>query len=252
VIPVGPVHEGPAPTKGSGKHCVITVGINVPIPPGHPHAPPRDFSRGILRLKRDLARVKFTGGFVFWDQQYPTDSPSHHEVPFAFKPFAFCEARSMGYKLVLWLDATMQIKRSIEPLFDFIEHDGYLIFRENHTVGEYCKDDALAPLKITREDSFRLLSCWACAVGLNLNDPRSIEFLRQWLERATDGITFPGPKWSGVRGWPATASQDPRVKGHRHDQTAASVIALKLGMNNWKSNQVFDTFLKNDRAFVRQ
>jgi hypothetical protein len=76
--------------------------------------------------------------------------------------------------------------------------------------------------------------------------------LQQWKERARDGVTFPGPKWSGVFGWPRTASQDPRVKGHRYDQTAASVIALKLGMDQWKSKSLFYEFFECERSFVRR
>ncbi len=68
-----------------------------------------------------------------------------------------------------------------------------------------------------------------------------------------DNITFPDPtKWSGVFGWPRTGSQDPRVKRHRHDQTAAGVIALKLGMDQWKPKQFFDEFFEIERSFVRK
>ena len=94
--------------------------------------------------------------------------------------------------------------------------------------------------------------CWACVVGLNLGNPRSSEFLRRWKSLASDGKTFKGPKWSGVRGHPQTASKDPRVMGHRHDQTAASAIALKLGMEGWKSKSFFGWFFENDRESVRK
>ena len=132
---------------------------------------------------------------------------------------------------MLWLDAGIRIRRSLDPLFESIQRRGYLFFPERHSVGEYCKDDALGPLGITREESFAIPSCWAAVMGLDFESPKAVEFLRQWKERAADGVTFPGPKWSGVNGWPLTASKDPRVKGHRHDQTAASVIAHRLGMN---------------------
>ncbi|HXX80931.1 MAG TPA: hypothetical protein VEI46_05235, partial [Thermodesulfovibrionales bacterium] len=165
--------------------------------------------------------------------------------------FCFYEAHKLGYQLILWMDASLIIKHPIEPLFELIERDGYLIFREDHSVGKYCKDEALNPLGITREESFSMPSCFAGLLGLNLADQRSMEFLRQWKERACDGITFAGPKWSGVQGCPQTASQDPRVHGHRHDQTAASVIALKLGMDRWKSKKLFHEFFELDRVFVR-
>ena len=234
------------------RRCVISLGINGPRPLDHPEALFQDFPRGIARIKEDLIRHAFPGDFIFWDKHYPEGSPIHQQTPWAFKPVCFYEAQKRGYHLVLWLDASIKIKRPLEPLFELMRQDGYLIFQEDHSVGEYCKDDALKPLGIMREESFTLPCCWSSVLGLDLNNQRSAEFLRQWKERAVDGITFPGPKWSGVFGWRRTASQDPRVKGHRHDQTAASVIALRLGMDQWKSKPLFNEFFECDRSFVKR
>jgi hypothetical protein len=233
------------------RKCVISLGVNGPIPLDHPEVLFQDYSRGLSRIRQDLARVQFQGDYLCWDQRYPEGTPIQQEAHGAFKPFCFDEARKSGYQLVLWMDASIKIKDSVEPLFEYIRQDGYLIFREFHTVGEYCKDGALEPLGISREESFEMPSCRSGVLGLDLSCETSIEFLRQWKERATDGVTFPGPKWSGVFGWPMTASQDPRVKGHRYDQTAASVIAIKLGMNKWKSEEIFDQYLDVDRGYVR-
>jgi len=233
------------------RRCVISLGINGPPPPGHPKVLFQDFSRGIQRIKEALTKYHFKGEFISWENLYPEGSPTHQQVPFAFKPFCFYEALKRGYQLILWMDSSILIKQPIEPLFELIERDGYLIFQEDHSVGQFCKDDALEPLGITREESFTMPSCWSCVIGLNLADPRSLEFLRQWKERAGDELTSLGPKWSGVRGWPRTASQDPRVNGHR-TQTVASVIALKLGMDKWQSKKLFHEFFEADRVFVRR
>ena len=232
--------------------CVISFGINGPPPSGHPKVLFQDFPRGIRRIRENLKKYHFTGDVISWEKLYPKGSPTQQQVPYAFKPFCFYEAHTSGYQLILWMDASILIKQPIEPLFELMKQDGYLIFQEDHSVGQFCKDDALEPLGITREESFSMPSCWASVIGLNLSDQRSIEFLRQWKERASDGITFIGPKWSGVRGWPRTASQNPRVYGHRYDQTAASVIALKLGMDRWKTKEQFHEFFEDDRVYVRR
>jgi len=232
--------------------CVISLGVNSPQPAEQPKALFQDFSRGLARIRKDLIRFNFRGDFIAWDQNYPEGSPTHQKIIYAFKPFCFLEAKKKGYQLVLWMDASIKIKQPIEPLFELMRDEGFVIFRGNHSVGEYCKDDALKPLGITREESFQLPSCWACVLGLDLSNQRAVEFLRSWKEMAADRVIFSGPKWSGVRGWPMTASKDPRVKGHRYDQTAASVIALHLGMDGWKSKEEFNQFFECDRAFVRQ
>lgn len=232
--------------------CVISLGVNSRTPPGHPDATYQDYSRGIARIRDGLRRAGYQGEFLAWDQEYPDGSPTQQEAHYAFKPFCFAAAQTQGHRLVLWLDSGIRIRRSLDPLFESIQRKSYLFFPAQHSVGEFCKDDALAPLGITREESFLIPSCWAAAMGLDLESPKAVDFLRQWKERAADGVTFPGPKWSGVKGWPRKASGDPRVKGHRHDQTAASVIAHQLGMNDWESLELFDRYLETDPGFVRQ
>lgn len=233
-------------------NCVISLGVDSRSPSGHPDATFQDYSRGIARIRDGLSKVGYGGAFLAWDQCYPDGSPTSEEAFGGFKAFCFAEARAQGYRLVLWLDAAIRVFRSLDPLFESIRRRGYLFLPEQHSVGEFCKDDALAPLGITREESFAIPSCRSTVIGLDSASPQAAEFLRQWKERATDGVTFPGPKWSGVYGWPRTASQDPRVKGHRHDQTAASVIAHRLGMTDWESWDLFDRCLATDPGFVRR
>lgn len=233
------------------KKCCVSLGVNSPSPPNHPSPIFQDFSRGLRRIQEDLDATGFTGGKVFWDQCYPKGCPLQKEAHGAFKPFCFYEAFLKGYEVILWLDASIKIVAPLDPLFSLIEKDGYLIFNEYHSLGEYCKDEALVTLGIEREESFNLPCCWSCVLGLDLRHERSKIFLQEWKNKALDGISFPGPKWSGVFGWPKVASSDDRVKGHRHDQTVASALAIKLNMNKWKNKLFFSHFFRNEREFVR-
>jgi hypothetical protein len=244
---------GPRVTIGS-RHdrCVVSLGINAPGPANHPEILYQDFPRGIARLSQGLLVHGYDGDMMAWEHEYPAGSPSVRDGRCAFKPFCFREAGQRGYRTVLWCDSSIVVRRSIEPLLESIERDGYLLFQERHSVGEYCKDEALATLGITREESFSIPSCWACVLGLDLSNVTSRRFLEEWTRLASGGVTFPGPKWSGIRGWPRTASADPRVKGHRSDQNAASVLAMRLGMSEWKTRDMFFDFFHNDRLLVRR
>lgn len=233
------------------KKCCISLGVNSQSPANHPAPIFQDFSRGLERIKTDLKSLGFDGDVIVWDQCYPKGCPEQKEAHGAFKPFCFNEAYAQGYDIILWMDASIKILSSINLLFNLIEKDGYLIFREDHSIGEYCKDEALATLGLTREESFNLPCCWSCVLGLDLRKATSQAFLHEWTQKALDGISFPGPKWSGILGWPKIASDDERVKGHRHDQTVASAIALKLNMNKWHSKSFFNMFFRNERDFVR-
>jgi hypothetical protein len=234
------------------RACVISLGINGPIPDDHPKVLFQAFPSGLKRIHQDLILHGFKGDFIFWDEKYPNGAPLQADVHGAFKPFCFLEAIAAGYSTILWFDASIRVLMPIEPLLESINDNGYLIFEAPETVGEYCADSALGPLGITREQSFKMRSCWSCVLGLDLRTDRAKEFLNRWKACALDGITFRGPKWSGVRGWPMSASTDERVRGHRYDQTAASVIAMQLGMNKWCSRTVFDQYFKNDRLSVRR
>jgi hypothetical protein len=122
---------------------------------------------------------------------------------------------------------------------------------ERHSVGAHCRDEALVPLGITREESFEIPSAWGCVIGLDLESVRSCRFLDDWAALAADRVTFTRPKWSGVRGYPRTASADPRINGHR-SQSAMSVLALRHGMDRWHTKSQFSAYFRADRQFVRQ
>ena len=160
----------------------------------------RDFSKGLARIRGRLQETRFDGDFLSWDTEYPAGCPPHAAAPFAFKPHCFAHARALGYEQVLWVDAAARIKRPLDAVFEIIERTGYLIVDGINPLGRYCRDAALAPLGLSREESFTLKSCWAAIIGLNFKDPRCREFLSLWLQAAGDGITFVGPKWSGVKG----------------------------------------------------
>jgi hypothetical protein len=231
---------------GSGGRAIVTLGIPGKLPDSHPQVT-RDFAAAIERQLHSLRCHAFEGTWLAWQTDLPGGSPSHVEAPFGFKPFCFMEAVRRGYTTVLWMDAAVVPVASLDPLFRQIEERGFLFFEEDHSVGEFCSDAALHTLGLKREMSFELRSCWACVIGLDLNQSLPRRFLEEWARLAMDGKTFAGPKWSGVKGFPLTASDNPRVKGHRHDQTVASVLAHRLGLTPWWTKLEFARVFHNDR-----
>ncbi len=230
----------------SRSRCIITLGISDAQPSDHPQRK-RDFAPGIERMRTTLAAQGYDGGFMAWEREFPDGCPPHRQVPFAFKPYCFCEARAKGYRTILWMDASVCILQPLDRLFEWIEAKGYLLAQGTHSLGEYCSDASLPGLGLSREESFSIPCCSASVLGLDLGQAGAARFLEEWRAAADDGVTFHGPKWSGVRGWPATASTDPRVHGHRHDQSAASAIAWRHGMREWISLGELGLYLDNRR-----
>jgi hypothetical protein len=212
------------------RRCVISLATET--------AP---FPRALRRLERSIRRVGFRGDIVLWPPgSYPRGCPQHADVPFGFKPFCFAEARQRGYDLVLWLDARCLAIRSLDPIFDQIAGRGWVLFRNRtYALGEWASDLALELLGLSREQALTIPEVNGAAVGLDLTNSVALDFLERWHEIAKDGRAFRGieqPLRSRAeyldvkknRG--GKASGDPRVRGHRHDQTVAGILAHRLAM----------------------
>jgi hypothetical protein len=201
----------------------------------------RWFPEGLARLARSLDRVGFAGERRFWRPgTFPDGCPSQWESPFAFKPFCFAEAKADGLRYALWLDSGCMAIRSLDRIFEQIASRGYVLFRnKDFRVGEWSADTALEVLGLDRELAMELPEVNACAMGLDLHSPIGDEFLSNWHAAAREGTAFRGrlapytsrDEYDSVR-WnvDGCASPDPRVRGHRHDQTVAGILAYRLGM----------------------
>jgi hypothetical protein len=179
-----------------------------------------------LSQQERLQRLIPNEQLMFW-REFPAGWPTHGETPYAFKAFAIREAEEKGFGTILWMDSSVVPLRPLEPLWNLIERQGYW-FSNNppHNCGEWTCDSALAPLGITREEAFGIPHVIATAFGLDFGHAVAREFFNRFLESAVRGSAFRGP-WNNDDG---AASKDPRVRGHRHDQTVASILAYRLGM----------------------
>jgi hypothetical protein len=130
--------------------------------------------------------------------------------------------------------------RPLDRLFAKIARDGYLLFRNwRFIAGEWAGDAALERFGMTRDEAMGIPEVNACALGLDFGHPTGAAFLEQWLGEARRGTAFRGTddpiagaddfkavKWNRRQ----RVSADPRVRGHRHDQTVAGLLAYRLGM----------------------
>jgi hypothetical protein len=204
---------------------------------------------GQARLRSQIADADF----LAWTEEMPPASPSHQDTPFAFKTFALAEARRRGYHLALWADSSILPTGPLPELWAHIEREGYWFPNNGWNTGQWCAEAALAPLGIGREESFGIPHLAATAMGFNLHNTRTLQFVYLWLDHARDGRAFRGP----VRNDGGEASPDARVLGHRWDQTVASVLAWRLGMTftdppkffAYKGGETAQTLLVADGAY---
>jgi len=184
--------------------------------------------------------------YLVFRDRLPPNSPSHQEKPYGFKPWALEEARVRDYELVLWADASILPVRSLEPLWARIEQQGYWFSANGYSNYEWTADDAYPdlfrwpyksvlqqrdgkPERVGDIESCRRLNrqiqhVVATTFGLSLRHDMGRYFLREYIELAQSDA-FKGP-WKNT---PQTPCGPADVRGHRHDQTAASVIAWRMG-----------------------
>jgi hypothetical protein len=156
-------------------------------------------------------------------------------TPYCAKPFALAAAMMSGADIAILLDASFYAVRDIQPMITHIARNGYYLCKNGYKVGEWCSDRAVPRLGMTREKLMEMEECSSYAVGLNFADGRCVELLHRWCGFASDRLTFPGPHTNLLengrnRGF---VSRERGVRGHRHDQTALSVIANLMEMTNW-------------------
>lgn len=182
----------------------------------------------------------------------PKGSPSHQDVPYAFKAYALKEAERCNVWTLLWCDACILPVKMLGPLLDRIERDGYWMCRNGFKNSEWTADSAypdLFPEYLTEDARLvnaRIEHVVATAFGISLAHERGCAFLNEYYRLASETKAFCGP-WTN-----APLDTDSRVftaavhpcgpvttHGHRHDQTAASVIAWRLGFELTSAPDIF-------------
>ncbi len=175
---------------------------------------------------------------------HKSDDPKHHSdgkvSPYAFKAYAIKRAIEEGYENIIWMDSAVYPTKSIDDFISHIEKNGYIFFDNiGFTIGDYTSDACLKNFSWSREKSFNHPMIMACIMGLSTKSTEAMLFFKSYLSAANDQISFPG-SWHNHNG---EVSSDMRCKGHRHDQSAASIIIADL---NLKITNAQDTFFAYD------
>ena len=221
--------------------------------------------RGQNRLHKRLHEMG--ENLVLWTNQLPPCSPPHRlhgafagtqekNIPYAFKAYALVEAAKQ-YDTLLWADACILPVQPLGSLWERIERDGYWISRQGYNNYEWTADSACKDLfpecgnfdgdydyTHAREINRTIPHVVATSFGFSVKHPQGRAFLSEYYRLASTTRAFCGP-WSNanvsgaVAGFRTAPCGPPDVWGHRHDQTAASVIAWRLGFELTSPPEVF-------------
>lgn len=191
------------------------------------------YVQNLSRLSESL-RNNFDGDFLGFIGEASIGAPKHEDNPYAFKIYAFQKAIEAGYTQILWLDSSCFAIKNVQPIFDEMENNGYIMQEAGHYAGNWANDRCLKYFGVTRDMAMEML-CYGNAgfLGLNFEYPTPRIFFDRWSESMKAGI-FQGA-WTNEDN---SESEDERCRGHRHDMACGSIIANQLGMvyksgNEW-------------------
>lgn len=206
------------------------------------------YRRGMMRLAGEVERQELATMLTY--EHEPEGCPTHQERPYAFKAWAMMDAARRNYTTLLWCDACILPIRDMEPLFQRIERDGVWLSRNGWNNYEWTADSAyplLFPkvsIEEARETNRKIPHVVATAFGVNTQHPKGRIFLAEY-SRLAQTSAFCGP-WANtalvvetMRGGLPEPCGPIDVRGHRHDQTAASVLAWRLDVPLTDPPEVF-------------
>lgn len=170
------------------------------------------YTKGQQRLQRSIQQFSPNIPFLSWKSESELQAPLHRTNPYAFKVYAFYKAIALGYDTIFWMDASCYLVKDVNPLFQLIEKEGYFMENAAHWCGRWINDHAKAYFNIPDETLNTMPMFMAGCFGISAYSQTAMTFLDEW-RLAMEAGTFKGD-WSN----------------HRHDMTAGSITANKLGM----------------------
>ena len=192
------------------------------------------YCRGQQRLREALAAADEP--FRMWSEM-PRGCPPHEQMPYAFKAYAMEEARQTGAELIMWLDASILPIRDLEPIWLYTKQHGVWLSKNWWNNYVWTADAAYGELfpefdiATAREVNKTMWHVAGTAFCVDVTHPAGKELLNGYIALAC-GRAFAGPWWNKAypdyrnRGG-AEVCGPPDVLGHRHDQTALSVLAWR-------------------------
>lgn len=208
-----------------------------------------NYIKAMLRLELSLKQVGFESYVEIFKgiNDYAHISSPFHKgsldaIPYAFKAYSIQKSIDEGARFILWCDSVVYATKSIEPIFKHIEEHGYLFFDNiGFSIGDYTSDACLEKWGMTRQEAFESKMIAACVMGFDIENQQAKEFLNKYIAAASDGISYYG-SWTNEN---LQASNDMRVKGHRHDQSVASIIIKQMGLKITNSQSTYFAYAEH-------
>ena len=179
-----------------------------------------NYYKAIARLGASLQN-NFNGTFIAYVDESSVGAPLHTENPYAFKVYCFRKALEAGYTKILYLDSSVYAIKNVQPAFDLITRDGYLMQEAGQYIERWCNDETKRYFNWPHPgEEYDVMYGNAGMLGLDFNTDIARTFFKEWDKAMQYGF-FKG-SWAD----------------HRHDMTCGSIIANRLGMKFQKGDEI--------------
>lgn len=171
-----------------------------------------NYYRGLARLNMSLSEF-WQGRFIGFTDEFSIGAPLHTDNPYAFKLYAFKRALAQGYRKILYVDASVWAVRNIQPVFDTLDRESFVMQESGHYIRRWCNQHTLDYFKHKREDfGDAVMYGNAGMLGLDFDKIECQTFFHRWFESMQNDC-FKG-SWDD----------------HRHDMVCGSIIAWEMGL----------------------
>ena len=153
----------------------------------------KNYAHGIERLVDCLKKVGYKGHLLYRIGGWPGTSKGsllYFNVPYSFKVFFLDEARDLGYKKVLWLDASMCPEESLSPVFKWIEDGGFVFWTGTIPFSRTVSNYLIEGMNVSADERKNIQRYASGVIGLNFTMKMPNRVLDAWLNAVALKIPF--------------------------------------------------------------
>lgn len=176
-----------------------------------------EYLKQMDRLQKSILSIYSEANLLFFDNGLPNGSKPFLDSLYGFKPHAIAEARSQGFKKVIWLDPAMILTGKVD---DLINQKTVIAIRDDSKLYNVVSDKCYAYFGL--DAHYVAFKNWHLVGGslyfFNFDRPMDNMILDTWLNAERHGIF----------GSQHEAASE-QLQGHRYDE---AVMALTMYINN--------------------
>ncbi|NNM43180.1 MAG: hypothetical protein HKM07_02430 [Chlamydiae bacterium] len=145
------------------------------------------YPQSVKKVLEGLKKIQFSGHVILRIGGYPNlqfGGLKLCHIPYAWKVSAIMEAKNLGYKSIVWLDARMYPITNIDTIFKVTEYLGYFLFTNNTTLDDLLREnlvesEVLKALRVANPKAVNHIL--GDVIGINSEDAAASSFLTDWM-----------------------------------------------------------------------